>query len=203
MRSSRTLLIASTALVIGAALGAAVDHKLRPDEWRIYPERRAPFVVNLASQFGDADAVAFGDSLTEQTVFDGACGHTFNAGVGGAFVEDIRTIAPAVMRAVRPETVILSLGTNYVVAGGPGLDRFPTEYAALARSFAGRRLILVGLRASPAGDGIIRDTARQLHARYVPAVDGPGLIGPDGVHHTPAGSRAYRAAIAQACATPS
>ena len=202
MPSFRTILIAATALAIGAALGAAIDHRLRPAAWRIYPERRAPFVANLASQFGDADAVVFGDSLTEQTVFDEACGRTFNAGIGGAFVEDIRDVAPLVMRAVRPETVVLSVGTNYVVDGGPGLHRFPAAYAALARSFAGSRLILVGLRGSPAGDRIIRETAGRLHARFVPAVDGPGLIGPDGVHHTPAGSRAYRAAVARACAMP-
>lgn len=196
---SRAFLLATAGLV-GAVVGATVDHKLRPAEWRIYPERRERFVVNLAEQFGHADAVVFGDSLTEQTVFDGACGRTFNAGIGGAFVGDLRRIAPAVMRALRPNTVIVSIGTNYVVDGGPGLDRFPVEYSALVQSFAGHRLVLVGLRASPAGDAIIRDTARRTHARYVPAVDGPGLLGPDGVHHTPAGSRAYRDAIARACA---
>jgi hypothetical protein len=195
MRTSYAILLA----IVGTACGAAVDHKLRPPEWRVYPEHREPFVLNLAGQFGPADTVVFGDSLTEQTILDGACGRTFNAGVGGAFVSDVQAIAPAVMRAVQPNTVVLSIGTNHFVGHRNEVDLFRHDLGALSRTFSGHRLVLVGLRASREGDSIVRDIARQLHATYVAPVDGPGLIGPDGIHHTPAGSRAYRSSIAHAC----
>lgn len=188
-------------IVLSFASGFVGGWKLKPGP-EPYPTQRARFVLRLAEQFGHADTLVIGDSLTEETLFDGACGRTFAAGVGGARPRDLAAIAPALVAATTPRLIVLEAGTNHYTAGAE-TTAMAADYPTLAQQL--RRyapVLLVGMALSREGKATPRSAAPPLPCTYpmsVAPVRGAGLIAADGVHNTAAGSRAYRRQVAAAC----
>ena len=128
-----------------------------------------------------------------------------NEGVGGEWAVDGAKRFPAVLRAHNPEVVILMEGANDLGAlGRPGVSSAVRALEAMAKEarFRAARVILAGLppQRAPATLGSlvaeynagVRDVARGETAIYVDlfaafAGSEATLIGPDGLHPTPAG----------------
>ena len=187
-----SLALAGLGLGAGFVLGLRAAPDLR--EPSHYVAIRGHFVSEQAARFGRADTLIIGDSLSEEADLFGVCGRTFNAGVAGARLRDAVGTTPALLDAISPETLVVSLGTNDFL-GKPPAD-FRRRYEEFVRSLGDRRLILVGIAISQEGNAIIRATAGKTGARFVPPVR---QLGPDGVHHTAEGSRSYRRSLAEAC----
>lgn len=190
------LLLFFTLFASGSLAGAGL-FQLNDYDPPSYPESRTPFVVNLAEQFGKADTLVLGDSLIEQTNLDRACGRTFNAGIGGARLQHAIAAAPALIAATDPGTVVIALGANHFAAGDE-MEAFRALYPDLLELVSDRNLVLIAVPNSAAASRHVAALAAKAGATYVPDADGP--TGPDGLHHTATGSRAYREAIAAGCA---
>jgi lysophospholipase L1-like esterase len=148
-----------------------------------------------AAQTGKVDTVVLGDSIAEMNDLDALCGTTFNAGVGGAAIEDVRGFAPAVLGMTRPARIVLAVGTNDVLLGGRHLARFQVDYAALVDSLPVRPFALVGV---DHGDNrFIQAEAGRIGAAYVPPV--AKAMTRDGIHPTDAGLKLWRERVAAAC----
>ncbi|ANU07148.1 SGNH/GDSL hydrolase family protein [Paraurantiacibacter namhicola] len=189
-RSALYALAGSAALLTGLLIG-----DLR-GESPPYASARTPFVKVLAQQYGPADTLVLGDSLVEQTYLAGACGRTFNAGIGGARTQQAMQALPGLLEATQPRTVVIAIGANHFAAGDE-MEDFRRLYPQLVSMAGGYDLILVGVANSPAASAFVAQTAKERGARYVQAVTGP--TGPDGLHYTATGSKRLREAIAGAC----
>ncbi|RDC59695.1 hypothetical protein HME9302_00887 [Alteripontixanthobacter maritimus] len=190
------LLFFVTLFASGSLAGAGL-FQLNDYDPPAYPDSRTPFVVNLAQQFGKADTLVLGDSLIEQTNMDGACGTTFNGGIGGARLQHAIKAAPELIQATDPDTIVIALGANHFAAGNE-IGDFRRLYPQLLELAGERELVLVGVPNSDVASRNVAALARKTGATYVPAIKGP--TGPDGLHHNAEGSRAYREAISQGCA---
>ena len=157
-----------------------------------YTEARMSQVKQLARQASHVDTVVLGDSITEQTSLEGACGLTFNAGVGGAKVRHVRRIAEAT-RHLSPRIIVLAIGTNDLWKDEPA--NFRSDYRAVVDSVGPK--VLVGTPNSEAASAFIRSEAQRISATYIPPVT--GKLTSDGVHLTSAGRREYRRRIQDAC----
>jgi lysophospholipase L1-like esterase len=146
-------------------------------------------------QTGKVETVVLGDSIAEMNDLDRLCGTTFNAGVAGAAIEDLPRFAPTVLRATRPTKIVLAVGTNDVLLGGPYITRFRADYVALVNGLPVRPFALVGV---DRGDNqFIAAEAQRIGAVYVPPLARSMTY--DGVHPNPAGLKLWRARVAATC----
>lgn len=179
-------------IVLGIALGG---WRWRDADPAPYQTTRMGFVRTALSMAPDSDALILGDSISESTWLDGACGFTFNASVGGASVADVARLAPYAIAQTKPETIVLEVGTNDLW-NRPINYAFKRDYLALVRSLPGRRL-LVGVAVHPEGNRYIQQVAKQTGSIYVPPVTDKLTI--DGAHPTPEGAREYRNRLLAQC----
>jgi lysophospholipase L1-like esterase len=191
----------SYAILLAALIGLCVAVYLRrvaattPQTRESYVAERERRMQARAIQAGKVDTVVLGDSITEMNALDGLCGTTFNAGVGGAAIDDLRRWTPNVLKVTRPTRIALAIGTNDVLAGGARVVQFRASYAALLDSLPVRPFALVGV---DRGDNrFIRAEADRIGAAYVPPV--ARSLTYDGIHPTPAGLRLWRARVAATC----
>lgn len=182
-------------LMAGLAAGAGL-FELRDYDPPPYPQSRAPFVTQLAKQFGPSETLVLGDSLVEQTNFSAVCGRTFNAGIGGARVQDVRRALPALIGATQPERVIVAVGANHFVADDELAD-FRRQYPLLLDELASRDLVLVGVSNSREASDFVQQQAQERGLTYIAPITAP--LQEDGLHHTVAGSRMFREAVAATC----
>jgi lysophospholipase L1-like esterase len=190
--------IITLALVLAAVAAVAIIIYLRrtaPETREAYIAERETSMLARAAQTGKVDTVVLGDSIAEMNELDDLCGATFNAGVGGAAIEDLRRFAPAVIRMTRPARIVLAVGTNDVLLGGPHVARFRTAYAALIDSLPIAPFVLVGVERGD--NAFIRSEAERIGAAYVPPV--ARSLTYDGVHPTAAGLKLWRERVGAAC----
>ena len=190
------VLIILLMFMTGTAFSAGLYKHVEPEQRPHYSKSRATFVTHLAEQFGQADTLVVGDSLVEQANLDGACGRTFNGGIGGARIQDLQTFLPVLIAATDPERVVIAIGTNHFAAGDE-IEDFRQLFPLLVAGVSGRDLVLVGVPNSAEANQIVSNVAAAAGAAYVPPVTGP--LQADGVHHTVEGSRLYREAISKGC----
>lgn len=182
-------------LLAGTAAGAGL-FELRDYDPPPYADNRAPFVIQLAEQFGQADTLILGDSLVEQTNFAQVCGATFNAGIGGARVQDVRAALPQLLSATQPRRVVVAVGANHFAAGEE-FGTFRHQYPLLLDELGAQELVLVGVPNSSEASHFVRETARARGLNYLPPITAP--VKSDGLHHTVEGSLAFRDLVASSC----
>ncbi len=175
--------------------GFLIGHRSKPAG--LNPDRRIQFVEVRASPGRASRCVALGDSVTEETWLDDACGRTFNAAVGGSRVRHVRAVADAVLPRLKPKTIIVAVGANHFWKRPEA--EFQKDYPKLLASLPSARLILMGVPNSPAASAFVQSLARQRGATYIPPVTGSGNTIPDGVHLTPQGAALFRQRVQQAC----
>jgi lysophospholipase L1-like esterase len=180
---------------MGAGVGYSRWHRPPPPT---YAETRAGFVRLNADLAPPVDFVALGDSITESVYFGQICGTWFNAGVGGAKVDDIAGIARYVLPKLKPKTILVAVGTNDFMAGGT-LPDFERGYLALLAALPPAKVILMGVPNSAAASAFVRSQAATRGFRYVKPITGAGFTIADGVHLTDAGARLYRDRVKVAC----
>jgi lysophospholipase L1-like esterase len=182
-------------LAIGAIVGFAFAR------WNYsmptYAEQKTVFVRTAASIAPPMDTVALGDSVTEEAWLEGACGKTFNAGIGGARVIDLRMIAKDILPRLRPKTIVVAVGANHFWKRPE--PEFQRDYPKLIAELPQAKLILVGVPNSAEASAFVRNLARQNGATYLPPVTGAGNTVPDGVHLTTKGAWLFRARIERSC----
>jgi len=191
------LLGACMAFLGGGALLVALwlhfAHRRTP-----YPQARSRFVLTQASFAGHFDTVVLGDSTAETEWADGVCGRTFNAGIGGARINDLLPIAPSILRDASPSVIIVSVGTNHFTAGKREWIQFSQEYPALlAQIPSSARLILIGVPNDTQADDFIKAEAERRHVIHVPPLT--GRLASDGIHANAEGVAVWRNLVAEAC----
>ena len=190
-------------LGLGSGLAALVLGLDEANEWRrdmsgkAYTESRVHFVRAALSNAEPVDTLVLGDSISEMTWLDAACGKTFNASVAGARIGDVAALAPYAIQRTRPKTIVLQVGANHFHTDHRLAD-FEQQYVALVRTLPGQKM-LVGVPNSPAASTFIQNVASRIGAAYIKPVTGRLTIG--GTHPTPEGSAVYRQRIQQACAS--
>lgn len=153
---------------LGGAFGLAAGFAL----WKMnrgpsYHEVRGGYVQLQATLAGQQDTVVLGDSVIESTWFQNACGRTFNAGVGGATVEEVHEIARAILPKLQPSTVIVSVGANHFWNGDDELADFEKRYRDLVEDLPKERLVLVGVPNSNAANLQVQRIAREIEAAFL------------------------------------
>lgn len=192
MKFVGTILVAAAAFAVGGLAGHEWHRKLGLD-----PDRKIEFVETSAAVAGQVDTVVLGDSVTEETWLDGACGRTFNAGIGGARVRHVSEVAARILPELKPKTIVIAVGANHFwVRPEP---EFEQDYPKMLDQLPPARLVLVGVPNSRSASAFVRKQAASRGAIYVPPVVGEGLNLPDRVHLTVAGARLYRARLEAAC----
>jgi len=187
---------------VGAfGLGACAGLAFGVVHWRRalateYKQTRALYVERLAEQSGPIDTLVLGDSIAETTLLDGACGRTFNAGVGNARAQVAEEIARIAIPRLHPKSIVVEIGTNYFVYGDN--PEFETDYRELISEMPhDAKLVLVGTPRSETANAFIRQTAQRIGARYVAPITGDLTI--EGVHPTRRGAEELRRRIEGAC----
>ena len=101
--------------------------------------------VAVSETAPSGQAVLIGDSIAEMAWIDTLCGRTVeNFAIGGSRVEHWRDIAPRLAANLRPQIVVIALGTNDAQAAAlPDYALWQTNYRKLIAAFAGARIILV------------------------------------------------------------
>jgi lysophospholipase L1-like esterase len=193
--------VLACAMALAALIAIAIfvvlrrSAEARPQTRESYIAEHEAGMLARAAQTGKVDTVALGDSITEMNTLDGLCGRTFNAGVGGAAISDLRRFAPAVLKLARPSHIVLAIGTNDVLLGRTHLAGFRASYAALVDSLPVRPFALVGV---DRGDNqFIKAEAGRIGAAYIPPV--AKSLTYDGIHPSAAGRRLWRERIAAVC----
>lgn len=195
MTPARILVHATLSVALIAVAVVVYLRRPVPETREAYIVERETRMLARAAQAGKVDTVVLGDSITEMNRLDGLCGTTFNAGVGGAAIEDLRRFAPAVVRMTRPAHIVLAIGTNDVLLGGAHVARFRADYRALLRRLTVVPFALVGV---DHGDNrFIRAEADRIGAVFLPPV--ARTMTYDGVHPTEAGLKLWRERVAAVC----
>jgi lysophospholipase L1-like esterase len=94
------------------------------------------FVIAAHLARAESPIVFLGDSITEAAVLPNAiCGHpVINAGIGGAGVDQLLKVAPALLKGKSPALVVLAIGTNDAYATPGQEQRFSASYIKLLQS---------------------------------------------------------------------
>lgn len=82
--------------------------------------------------------VVLGDSITEAATLPSTiCGHAVvNAGIGGADVSDLSSVAPSLLAGKAPALVVVAIGTNDAYVSDRRVEQFGAAYAKLLQSIA-------------------------------------------------------------------
>ena len=135
----------------------------------------------IATRSGAPAYLIFGDSLTEIGRWPTMCGHNpVPAGISGARSDTWLPHAKAIADNLKPEFVVLALGTNDVLAQGR-----LGPYEELASSLAGYRLVAVPVHSMPT---VPQEAVQEANRRITKAVAHPAetiaAVTTDGVHLT-------------------
>lgn len=197
---SRAAILLLVLLCIAIPAGWAVRHKRQQVHHdQSYTAKRSAMVQANAAIAPPQDFVALGDSLTEEVYLADVCGRSFNAGVGGARVDDVIVVADRILKRLQPKVILVAVGTNDFWTGMDAAT-FRTRYAALLARLPHAHIILMGLPESADGTAVIREMAKARGFAYVDPVTGPENTVDDGAHLKLPGARLYRQRIAAACA---
>jgi lysophospholipase L1-like esterase len=182
-------------IVLSAAIYLRRTADAAPETREALVAQRESGMLARAALAGTVDTVALGDSITEMNALDDLCGTTFNAGVGGATINDLRRFVPGVLKATRPTRIVLAVGTNDVLLGGERVAQFRANYLALLDSLPVRPFALVGV--DRGDDAFIQTEANRIGAAYVPPV--AKSLTYDGIHPTRAGLKLWRERVRAVC----
>ena len=194
MTAARWVLIVTVLALVAAAIVIHLRNAA-PETRETSIAERSTNMLTRAVQTGKVDTVVLGDSIAEMNNLDELCGTTFNAGVGGAAIEDLRRVAPAVLRSTRPTHIVLAIGTNDVLLGGDHVRHFRANYAALVDSLPVAPFALVGV--GQGDNQFIQAEAEWIGAAYVPPIAKSMTY--DGIHPTAAGLKLWRERVGAAC----
>ncbi|MBV8851064.1 MAG: hypothetical protein JOZ16_15940 [Methylobacteriaceae bacterium] len=104
------ILIASLSFGAGASLrrDAGASGKASPNQ---HLARR--MAIESQARQGRYDTVVFGDSIVEFAAIDTFCGkRVLNAGLAGARIEDVLSLAPSIVQTAHPAHAIVAVGIN-------------------------------------------------------------------------------------------
>lgn len=194
------------AAVIVAGVAGALAAKLHT-RWKSncanvpcgHLQARLAMIDQMIAAHGQAPAyLVIGDSLTEIGRWPALCGREpVAAGISGARSDTWLRQAKAIADALKPEFVVLALGTNDVLTQGR-----LGPYERLAASLSGYRLIAVPVHAMPAAPQAAVDEAnsriRKAVGRTVEAIVAQTT---DGIHLTAEDYARWFGAIAKAACT--
>jgi lysophospholipase L1-like esterase len=137
-------------------------------------------VINqmIATRVGARDYLVIGDSLTEIGRWPRMCGHDpMPAGISGARSDTWLPHAKTIADILKPDLVVLALGTNDVLTQGR-----LGPYEQLASSLSGYRLVAVPIHKLPSAP---QDAVQEANRRIARAVAHTAeTIDADGVHLT-------------------
>lgn len=140
-------------------------------------------VVNqmIAARSGASTYLVIGDSLTEIAPWPTICGRgPVAAGIGGARSDTWLPHAKAVADRLKPDFVVLALGTNDVLTQGR-----LGPYEQLAASLADHRVIAVPVHFMPrAPDHAVREANNRIAKAVQRTTEGISAKTIDGVHLT-------------------
>jgi len=125
--------------------------------------------------------LVIGDSLTEIGRWPTLCGHDpVPAGISGARTDTWLPYAKAVADSLKPEFVVLALGTNDVLTQGR-----LGPYEQLASSLSGYRLVGVPVHEMPTvPQEAVREANRRIRKAATHAAEAIVAVTTDGVHLT-------------------
>lgn len=186
------VVVLAVAVAILAKGAAHADCVAAPAGWASW-ERD---VLAEAQRTGKVDTIALGDSITQMIQLDNLCGRTFNAGVSGATIDDVRRMAPSFLAATHPDYVVLAIGTNDVLRGGEFAARFRSNYSALLASLPIKPFALLGV--ANGDNGFIAAEAAKIGAAYIPPLP-RGLTWDDGIHPNTPGGMVWRSRVEKVC----
>lgn len=135
----------------------------------------------IAARPGGPAYLVIGDSLTEAGRWPTMCGHSpVPAGISGARSDTWLPHAKAIADALKPEIVVLAIGTNDVLAQGR-----LGPYEEVAASLSGYRLVAVPVLAMPAADQeAVLGANRRIRNAVARTAEAVGVATNDGVHLT-------------------
>jgi lysophospholipase L1-like esterase len=135
----------------------------------------------IASHGGGPAYLAVGDSLTEIGRWPTMCGHhPVAAGISGARSETWLPHAQAIANALKPEFVVLALGTNDALTTGR-----LGPYEQLVSSLSSYRLVAVPVHGMPsAPPEAVREANRQIKKAVERTAEPISATTTDGVHLT-------------------
>ena len=186
------VVIVAAALAILVKGAAQANRDQPPSAWASW-ERD---VLVEAQRTGKVDTVALGDSITQMIPLDNLCGRTFNAGVSGATIDDVRRMAPSFLAATHPGYIVLGIGTNDVLKGGEFAARFRASYSALLASLPVKPFALVGV--ANGDNGFIAGEAARIGAAYIPPLP-RSVTWDDGIHPDTQGQIVWRSRVEKVC----
>jgi hypothetical protein len=187
-------------VMIASALAGALMAKLHT-KWTMtcgnvpcaYLQRRLEAIQQMIASRSKAPAyLVIGDSLTEIAHWRTMCGHDPVAvGVGGARSDTWLPYAKSIADMLKPESVILALGTNDVLTQGR-----LGPYERLVSSLYGHRLVAVSVHEMPIAP---KQTVLEANTRIAKAVASATerivAATTDGVHLTTEDYQRWFAAI--------
>jgi len=135
----------------------------------------------IATRSGAPAYLIFGDSLTEIGRWPSMCGHEpVPAGISGASSDTWLPHAKAIADSLKPEFVVLALGTNDLLMQGR-----LGPYEQLASSLAGHRLVAVPVHNMPTvPQEAVREANRRITKTAAHAAETIVAVTTDGVHLT-------------------
>jgi hypothetical protein len=177
------------AAVLAAGLAGALAAKLHT-RWTGqcgpvscgYAEIQLALIRQRIASHGTGPAyLVVGDSLTEIGRWPTMCGHDpVVAGISGAGSDTWLAHAKAVADALKPEFIVLALGTNDVLTQGR-----LGPYEQVVSSLAGYRLVAVPVHGMPrAPQEAVRDANSRIKKAVGPTVEAIDAMTTDGVHLT-------------------
>jgi lysophospholipase L1-like esterase len=167
--------------------------------WHSSGGERRKIVERLTGPTGAA--LIIGDSITQQQEISSLCGlPVVNAGIASSRVEDWTSLAPEVVRKLKPKIVIYALGINDARTHFPfNADQWARTYSKLRRG--GFILGVLPVQNHPT---ISNERIAEMNARLSRE---PGFIPPfptddltrDGVHLNLAGKRRWERQVQMVC----
>jgi lysophospholipase L1-like esterase len=201
-----------------AGLKSAVDH-------RYVPTRQSMILMQVAQLPARGSVVLLGDSITDGLFLSSNSGNLLNAGIGGAEVADVLSLAKKIFDRVKPSVMLVTIGINNAMKGREQFnpESLRREYTEICKyiSSKGTRLILSTVfpvaKNRPLGDvyfdmervrrinGIIKAVAEE---ERIELLDGfayfvdpegylPSELTTDGVHLNAAGYEKWKKRLAR------
>lgn len=172
---------------------------------------REKAIISQASQ-RDWPVVVIGDSVTELAAISTICGKpALNAGVSGRQASGVEAVASAILKATKPDLVVIAVGKNDAWADNPTpSDDFHASMRRIIDLAGDAQVVLVKPgKVANFGKADTFDNDRIALVGDWLATLGPATVGPmtrltrqtsdDGVHPNAAGYRQWFANLESAC----
>ena len=148
----KVLLIVILAAIAGAVASKVDSHRkssaLCADvPCLLFNTRIAAIESVIAQQSGDLTYLVIGDSITEFADLEPICGRKpINAGISGATSETFATQGGRLAALLKPDFIVVALGTNDAIRNKPG---FREHMTTLLSSLKDYRIVVLPIPAGP------------------------------------------------------